>query len=224
MAALDLKQLEGKPWYYGLGIGVAIAIALYLIANYYQPNFVEMKAGIETRKGDLAGLNQKIDQGRAAERRLPQLREEVRRIELDLQRLLQILPTARNTEDIIKRVEALARQGDFFIRRFNPKEYVVKDFYAEYPIDIQLDASYHNLALFFDRLARFSRIINIENLVLTGYPNVPQGRTLATAFTAKTFVYIGDQPGTGGPGAGGAAPKAAAPAGVVPKGGAKDAF
>lgn len=228
MAALDLKQLEGKPWYYGLGIGVVAAIVLYLVANYYYPNFVEMKAGIEARKGELAALNQKIEQGRAAERRLPQLREEVRRIELDLQRLLQILPTARNTEDIIKRVEALARQGDFFIRRFAPKEYVVKDFYAEYPIEIQLDASYHNLALFFDRLARFSRIINIENLILTGYAQVPQGRTLAANFTAKTFVYIGDQPGAGGPGTEGAGAKPApapATAGGALKGGSKpDAF
>ena len=33
MATLDLKQLEGKPWYYGLGIGVVIALALYAAAS-----------------------------------------------------------------------------------------------------------------------------------------------------------------------------------------------
>src|SRR5664279_1100920 len=69
MASLDLKQLEGKPWYYGLGIGVAIAIALYAAAYYQLPNFSEMKQTLENKKNELDQLNQKINQGRAAERR-----------------------------------------------------------------------------------------------------------------------------------------------------------
>jgi type IV pilus assembly protein PilO len=191
--ALDLKQLEGKPWYYGLGIGVVLAIALYAVAYFYLPNFSEMKQTLENKKNELDTLNQKITQGRAAERRLPQLREEVRRTELDLQRILQILPTARNVEELIKRVEALARQGDFFLKKFAPREYINKDFYAEWPIEIQLDGTYHNLALLFDKMARFSRIINVEDLVMTGYPDAQGGRTLGANFVAKTFIYLGDQ-------------------------------
>ena len=191
--ALDLKQLEGKPWYYGLGLGVLLAGLLYAAAYFYLPNFGEMKQRLEAKKVELDQLNQKITQGRAAERRLPQLREEVRRTELDLQRLLQILPTTRNAEELIKRLEALARQGDFFLKKFSPREYVTKDFYAEWPIEIQIDGTYHNLALFFDKMARFSRIINVEDLVLTGFPDAAGGRTLGANFTAKTFIYLGDQ-------------------------------
>lgn len=217
--ALDLKQLEGKPWYYGLSIGVAVGAALYAIAYAYQPNFQEMKRTIETKKNELAALEQKITQGRAAERRLPQLREEVRRIELDLQRLLQILPTKRNTEELIKKVENLTRQGDFILKKFTPLEYVNKDFYAEWPIQIQIDGTYHNLALFFDKMARFSRIINVEDLTMAGYAGAPGGRTLDARFTAKTFIYIGDQ------NAPAAAPSAAAPrpAPAGAGGGRKDA-
>ncbi len=192
--ALDLKQLESKPWYWGLGIGLGIAVVLYLVVTFYvPPNFNEMRGTIARKKSEISALVDKINQGRAAERRLPQLREEVRRIELDLQRLLQILPTRRNVEDLIKKVEALTRQGDFFFKSFVPKPYVNKDFYAEWPIDITFDGTYHNLALFFDKLARFSRIINVEDLVLTGYSDTSGGRTLSAAFTAKTFIYIGDK-------------------------------
>jgi len=192
MATLDLKQLEDKPWYYGLGIGVAVALALYLAAYYQLPNFSEMKQTLENKKNELDQLNQKITQGRAAERRLPQLREEVRRTELDLQRLLQILPTARNAEELIKKIQALAGQGEFFLKKWTPKEYINKDFYAEWPIDLQIDGTYHNLALFFEKVARFSRIINIEDLVMIGYPDAPGGRTLGANFTMKTFIYLGD--------------------------------
>ncbi len=205
MAGLEIKALEGKPWYYGLSVGVVLAVLLYLAVNFYVwPNFSEMRRKIENKKSELAQLEEKIQQGRAAERRLPQLREEVRRIELDLQRLLQILPTRRNVEELIKKVEAMARQGDFFLKRFAPKEYVNKDFYAEWPIEIALDGSYHNLALFFDKMSRFSRIINVESLVMTGFATAPQGRTLGATFVAKTFVYIGDPEQPGAPGAPGA--------------------
>jgi type IV pilus assembly protein PilO len=191
--AIDLKQLEGRPWYYGLGLGVLLAGLLYLAAYFYLPNFSEMKQQLEAKKAELTQLNEKIAQGRAAERRLPQLREEVRRTELDLQRLLQVLPTTRNAEELIKRFEGLARQGDFFLKKFQPKEYITKDFYAEWPIEIQIDGTYHNLALFFDKMARFSRIINVEDLVMTGIPDTAGGKTLGANFTAKTFIYLGDQ-------------------------------
>ncbi len=217
MATLDLKQLEDKPWYYGLGIGVFVAVVLYLAAYYQLPNFSEMKQTLENKKNELDQLNQKITQGRAAERRLPQLREEVRRTELDLQRLLQILPTARNAEELIKKIQALAGQGEFFLKKWTPKEYVNKDFYAEWPIDLQIDGTYHNLALFFEKVARFSRIINIEDLVMTGYPDAAGGRTLGANFTMKTFIYLGDTE-AGAPAA--PAPKKAGPppAGAKKKG------
>jgi type IV pilus assembly protein PilO len=192
MATLDLKQLEGKPWYYGLGIGVFVGLVLYAAAYYQLPNFNQMKQTLESKRNELDQLNQKITQGRAAERRLPQLREEVRRTELDLQRLLQILPTARNAEELIKKIQALAGQGEFFLKKWAPKEYVNKDFYAEWPIDLQVDGTYHNLALFFEKVARFSRIINIEDLVMGGYPEAAGGRTLGANFTMKTFIYLGD--------------------------------
>ena len=217
MATLDLKQLEDKPWYYGLAIGVFVAVVLYLAAYYQLPNFSEMKQTLENKKNELDQLNQKITQGRAAERRLPQLREEVRRTELDLQRLLQILPTARNAEELIKKIQALAGQGEFFLKKWTPKEYINKDFYAEWPIDLQIDGTYHNLALFFEKVARFSRIINIEDLVMTGYPDAAGGRTLGANFTMKTFIYLGDTE-AGAPAA--PAPKKAGPppAGAKKKG------
>lgn len=214
--AIELKQLEDKPWYYGLLIGVAFAGGLWAVANWQYPSFTEMQAKLAGLKTEYGALQEKIERGRVAERRLPQLREEVRRIELDLNRLLEILPTKRNTEELIKKIEALTRQGDFFLKSFSPQEYVNKDFYAEWPIEIQLDGTYHNLALFFDKMARFSRIINVESLVMQGYPDAKLGRTLSATFVLKTFIYLGEQaaPPAAAPGK----PPAAAGPGPIPSG------
>ena len=163
-------NIEEKPWYYALGMGIAGGILMAGVTHYAW--FRPMNAEIANKKVELDGLNQEIQKGRAAERKLSQFREEVKRLELELSKLLQILPSSRNTEELIKRVEALTRQGDFTLKRFTPADPVAKEFYSEYPIDISLDGTYHNLALLFDRMSRFSRIINVEDLKINHLDNI----------------------------------------------------
>ena len=206
--AIDLK-LEDKPWWHALGYGLVIGALLAGAVHYAW--FRNLNAQIKGKQGQLEALNQEIQKGRAAERKLAQFREEVRRLELELGKLLQVLPSKRNTEDLIKRIETLTRQGDFTLRKFTPGDFVPKEFYAEWPIAISLDGTYHNLALFFDRMSRFSRIINVEDLKIGALDNVPQ-KSISANFVAKTFIYTGDETGTPG-----APPAAGAPGtGPVP--------
>jgi Tfp pilus assembly protein PilO len=200
--AIDLK-LEDKPWYQALAYGLVIGGLLAGAVHYAW--FRGLNAEIKGKRTQLEALQQEIQKGRAAERKLSQFREEVRRLELELAKLLQVLPSKRNTEDLIKRIETLTRQGDFTLRKFTPGDFVPKEFYAEWPIDIALEGTYHNLALFFDRMSRFSRIINVEEMKITALPVIGQ-KSISATFLAKTFIYTGDEaathPGEGQPAAG----------------------
>ena len=189
--ALELK-MEDKPWYYALGIGLLFGAIMAGIVQYAW--FRNLNQEIADKRVELDGLNQEIAKGRAAERKLSQFREEVKRLELELSKLLQILPSKRNTEELIKRIETLTRQGDFTLKTFKPGDFVQKDFYAEWPIQIQIDGTYHNLALFFDRMSRFSRIINVEDLKVNTLDSSP-GKSIQANFVAKTFIYTGDEIG-----------------------------
>lgn len=206
--AIDLK-LEDKPWYHALGYGLVIGAIVAGAVHYAW--FRNLNSQIKGKQAELETLQQEIQKGRAAERKLSQFREEVRRLELELGKLLQVLPSKRNTEDLIKRIETLTRQGDFTLRKFTPGDFVPKEFYAEWPIDISLEGTYHNLALFFDRMSRFSRIINVEDLKIGALDNVPQ-KSISANFVAKTFIYTGDETGTPSS----AAPPAAGAAGAAP--------
>ncbi|MEP6994471.1 MAG: type 4a pilus biogenesis protein PilO [Acidobacteriota bacterium] len=206
---MDLK-MDDRPWYYALGVGLFIGAALAGAVQYAY--FRPLNAEIAGKKTELENLNQEIAKGRAAERKLSQFREEVKRLELELSKLLQILPSKRNTEELIKRIETLTRQGDFTLKTFKPGEFVQKDFYAEWPITVAVEGTYHNLALFFDRMSRFSRIVNVEELKVGTLDNVP-GKSIQSNFIAKTFIYTGDETGqaTAAEGQPQAAPAPAAP-------------
>ena len=211
--ALELK-LEEKKWGFAIGVGLAIGIALAAAVHYAW--FRNINADIRNKRAELEQLQQEIEKGRAAERKLAQFREEVKRLELELAKLLQILPSKRNTEELIKRIETLTRQGDFTLKKFTPGEFAQKEFYAEWPIDIQVEGTYHNLALFFDRMSRFSRIVNVEDLRVTALNEVP-GKSILANFVAKTFIYTGDEAGQATAGfPPGAAPPGQPPAGAKP--------
>jgi Tfp pilus assembly protein PilO len=179
--------LEGKPWYYGAAVGALVAGALVAAAWYF---LVEPKnKEIAAQEKKLSELQVKIQEGRAAKQKLPQFREEVRRLELELDKLLRILPARRNTPELLRRIRQLTEQGNFDLLKFTPGNFADRDFYSEWPIAIRLNGTYHNLALFFDRVSRFSRIINIENLKIAALPNSPKGHSISATFTAKTFIY-----------------------------------
>jgi Tfp pilus assembly protein PilO len=151
-----------------------------------------LRDDIDHQEALLKGLQTKIQEGRAARQELPKFREEVRQLELELDKLLRILPARRNTPDLMRRIRSLAEQGDFTLKRFNPGTLTEKEFYSEWPINVNVEASYHNLALFFDRISRFSRVINIENLeiaAMTGKQATTGNHTIVATFSAKTFVY-----------------------------------
>ena len=187
MAALSL---EGKPWYMAAGIGLFLAVAIIWAAHAYMVS--PIKADIVKADAQIAELDKKIEQGRAAERKLPQFREEVRRLELELEKLRRILPSSRNTEEIIKKLKSLVDQGDFTLRKLTfprlatPKE---GDPYAEWPISVSVEGRYHDLAILFNRLSNFSRIMNVEQINITARPDQTV-RTINSDFVAKTFVYV----------------------------------
>lgn len=180
--------LEGKPWYVSAAVAAGLAAAIVIGAKVAQ--FDDMNRSIQRLEGKQADLEKQIHEARAAQRSLPQFEEVVENLELELEKLLRVLPARRNTEDLLRRVRLLAEQGNFNLLRFTPRRPSEREFYYEWPIQINVDATYHNLALFFDRVSRFSRIINIEDLTIRGARGDSQAHTLSATFTLKTYLYI----------------------------------
>ncbi len=184
--------LEDKPWWVAALLGLVIAVLLYWAGHQYL---------LKPRKENLARLDQelsvlqtKIQEGRAAKAQLPRFRQEVQRLELELDKLLRILPARRNTPELLRRIRDLTEQGDFDLMRFTPGNFVEQEFYSEWPIAISLEGTYHNLALLFDRVSRFSRIINVEDLRVNAVRDQESLQTISASFTAKTFIYKETEP------------------------------
>ncbi|HEX3582268.1 MAG TPA: type 4a pilus biogenesis protein PilO [Thermoanaerobaculia bacterium] len=183
-------SFSDKPLYVGLAVGLVLALALIGATHYFL--VTDIVTEMHADEAQITELDKKIDAGRAAERKLPQFRAEVARLEQELEKLRRILPSTRNTEEIIQKIKALVDQGDFSLKKLTfPKLGTAKgsDPYAEWPISVSVDGRYHNLAILFNRLGNFSRIMNVENINIRALP-VQVEKTVSADFIAKTFVYV----------------------------------
>lgn len=182
--------LPGKPAYYGLIIGLVIFAALVAAVHYFV--ITDINSQIASAQTELDELQKKIEAGRAAEKKLPQFREEVARLEQELDKLRRILPSTRNTEEIIKKIKALVDQGNLELKNLSFPDPVPSgdsEVYADWNITVMVEGTYHNLAILFDRLSNFSRIVNVDKFSIDALS--PQDeQTISASFVAKTFVYM----------------------------------
>jgi type IV pilus assembly protein PilO len=185
--AIDLND---KPWYVAAIVGLVLGVALFFVMQMYV--FKPMQTEIEDLRQKIFELEREIEKGRQAERDLPRLQEDIKNYEQELDRLTRILPTRRETPDLIKRLKQLTERGSFRLIQFVPGKQVDKNYYLEWPIEVKLDGSYHELGLFFDRLSQFPRIINVDNLKLTPVKarrGEAHNYTIQATFTQRTYVY-----------------------------------
>ncbi len=184
--------LEDKPWFVSAILGLVLGGLIYWGGDQWL--LKPRKENLAKLEKQLATLEVKIQEGRTAKAQLPQFRQEVQRLEMELDKLLRILPARRNTPELLRRIRDLTDQGDFDLQRFTPGNFIDQEFYSEWPIAISLEGSYHNLGLLFDRVGRFSRIINIEGLKIKPAKGRDSDNTISASFNAKTFIYKETEP------------------------------
>lgn len=183
-------SLTKLPWYGQLGVFVLLGVAgVGLFYNYYE---VPARAEIAQREVTLTALRADIAKGQATERKLPEFRKQVANLEDRLSSLSEVLPEEKDGADLLRQMQTTAVQSNLVIKSFKPSPVVTKELHAEWPIALELDGTYHNLAQFFDRLGKFSRIVNVSGLSVKGKDSDSRA-TISASCVATTFVLL-DKP------------------------------
>jgi type IV pilus assembly protein PilO len=191
-------SLTKLPWYGQIGAFVVVCgLAVYGFWNFY---VVEVNADLALKQTHLTSLNTDITKGVATARRLGEFESEVTNLEHRLESLKNVLPEQKDVADILRRLQGLATQSNLTLLRFTPAPQKQLPLYAEVPYRLTATGSYHNLGLFFDRVSKFPRIINVGDISLTASPRQDPNSTIIADLTATTFV-LQETAGRGGRGA-----------------------
>jgi type IV pilus assembly protein PilO len=191
-------SLAKLPWRAQVGAFLVLAIAgVGVFVWYYELPFRE---DMEARQTQLTALRNDVAKGQATAKQLGQFRAEVEDLEARLGSLRAVLPEEKDAADLLRRMQTVATQSNLTIKSFKPSPPVTKQLHAEWPIALELEGTYHNLAIFFDRIGKFTRIINITGLDVRGKEPPGANTTIVAQCVATTFVLL-DKPAPPKPGA-----------------------
>jgi type IV pilus assembly protein PilO len=151
---------------------------------------VPVQAEMAARQERLVSLRADVQKAQETANRLPEFEAEVDALEERLTALKEVLPEQKDVAELLRRIQTLATQSELTIRGFRPQPVATRDLHAEWPIQLELEGTYHRLGEFFDEISRFSRIINIGALSIRVNEQPDSTATINVQCTATTFVLL----------------------------------
>jgi type IV pilus assembly protein PilO len=191
-------SLTKLPWWAQIGAFVVLAVLGCGAFWWYIES--PARADIIARQLQLVALKADVAKGQNTAKKLPAFRTQVADLETRLAGLKAVLPEEKDAADLLNRMQAVAAQSNLTIKSFKPGATITKQLHAEWPITLELDGTYHNLAVFFDHVGKFTRIVNINGLEVKGKDKPTPTSTITASCVATTFVLL-DKPAAAKPGA-----------------------
>ena len=140
---------------------IMIIIILFLGAGFYYRVHKPKQREIQGWESQLSTLQTDLQGLRAIAAKLPEFKEETRKLQLQLDEIKKQLPKEKEIPVLLENVSKAGTESGLEFDLFRPKPEVDKGFYMEVPVDIVVKGPFHNLATFLDKIAHFPRIMNI---------------------------------------------------------------
>ncbi|MFQ5917008.1 MAG: type 4a pilus biogenesis protein PilO [Candidatus Binatia bacterium] len=167
-------------------VGTIVLLAGLFIYFFYLPKTEE----ISKTKRDIATVKQKLSRAKIRAKNLKKFEEEFAQVDVQFQQALKLLPNKKEIPSLLRNITQLGSDSELDFRVFNPRKERPGDFYMEIPVSIEVSGNYHNVALFFDKVGRMERIVNILNVTMK--PVKARSTTLVTQCDAVTYRFKGE--------------------------------
>jgi type IV pilus assembly protein PilO len=188
--AIDFKDFQKLKWH--TQIFVTAAVCGGLLALLWYQFLSPMQAEIATKEGRLGELQTLIQKSLAQQKVLAQLKKESMELQARLDTLKSVLPLEKETAQVLVSVQDAARNSALRINRFAFKPTIDHEVYTEWPIDMEVVGTYHNIGAFLDKIRTMSRIVNISALKIQSRASTGAAAltsSVGATYTATTFVY-----------------------------------
>jgi len=187
--AAQFQDLQGRPpgqWpiaprlLCAAGVMVAVIAAGYFF--YWQGQFEEQ----ESLAAQEVTLRSDYRDKMAQAINLEALQEQKAQVDQYVERLQKQLPSKAEMAALLSDINQAGLGRGLQFELFRPGQIVVRDYYAELPIDIKVTGQYHDIGAFAADMAHLPRIVTLNNMALS---TTKEG-TLTLDAVAKTFRYL----------------------------------
>ena len=179
----DPTQWPSVPRYLLLAfIAIAVVVGMWFawLSSFQEELDAERAKEVQLRADYQKKLAQAVN--------LDALRQQLEQVQQYVTQLEKQLPSKAEMDALLSDINQAGLGRSLQFELFRPGQVNVKEYYAELPIAVKVTGSYHDIGLFAADVANLSRIVTLNNIVLTPVPNRPGFLTMDC--TAKTFRYL----------------------------------
>jgi type IV pilus assembly protein PilO len=166
---------------------VFVAIVAIFVFLLYKPKLEQ----ISNLSKQLKTLENKLVVARKNAADLEKFQKKMQAAEVQFKSAMSALPEKEEIPSLLTSISSSGQDVGLDFLLFEPKSEIRKEFYAEIPVAMLVKGGYHDLAIFFDKVARLSRIVNIKNIKMG---RAKDSMDLNTSCTAVTYKFVEPAP------------------------------
>lgn len=171
-------------------VTILAAIFLLVLAGGWWFFWSDQLLELETKEKEQETLKQEyLDKKRQAVN-LDLYVQQLAEIDRSFGALLKQLPNRSEIEALLIEVNQAGLGRGLQFELFKPGQEIVKDFYAELPVSVKINGTYHDFGAFAADIAKLPRIVTLNNISLAPVGN---SQSLSLDATTKTFRYLDDE-------------------------------
>jgi type IV pilus assembly protein PilO len=179
-----LQKIPPKQRYLLIGL-VVVAVGYAYFYFLFQPVY-ERKSELDKKLDQLA---QQIAIKQQIANEIQKGKKEISLLKSNLELALTKLPDQKEIPSLLAAISGSGKDEGLDFLLFEPAPPVQKEFYMEIPVKITVLGHFHNTVLFFEKIARLSRIVNIADINMTNSKGKGDQAQLSTSCIIKTYMF-----------------------------------
>lgn len=184
-----LERINKTPL--ALRVAILAVFAIGVVAYFHFSQWEPLDAKLVALNSEYETLDRKYREQKAIADDLATFQANIKKLEENLRVALTQLPREKEIPSLLRDIYLLGKKSGVDFKTFQPGSETPKKLYAEVPIKLTMSGSYHEIAVFFDRIGKLSRIVNISDISLAGSQTKDGRQTLAVDCVATTFMFLG---------------------------------
>jgi type IV pilus assembly protein PilO len=192
---LDFNNMGG--WPAGAKVGFCVLLAVLIGLGGWWFLIKDEQARLETTQQREPALKREFEQKQAKVANLDAYREQLAEMCQILLEMMRQLPSKTEMPELIADISATAIASGIDNELFEPRPEILKDFYAEQPIQLRMAGTYHQFGAFVSGVATLPRVVILTMHDIQLRPRAGEAAgaaaapgTLMLEGTIKTYRYL----------------------------------
>jgi type IV pilus assembly protein PilO len=170
---------------------LCLGVFVLLVGPFLYFSFLPKLSQIDSLGKQSSSLEKKLSVAQQKASQLKSYQQKLENAKFEFKVVTKKLPEKQEIPSLLSSISQSGRDAGLDILLFRPLPERDKDFYAEIPVSITVKGSYQNVAIFFDKVSRLNRIVNIDDIKMRAAKG---GENLTTSCTAITYRFIEAKP------------------------------